>query len=350
MLRHRTAGLPLEAVGVHAPSVLPRLVYQGGFALAALILVVGTAALLAELVHALPAVTDHVGTWALIAGGLGYLLSHQIRAFRLAVIIGEPSIGVRLITKAHFYTAGVSLLLPFKLGEIYRIIEFKNIVGSFGRSLVIIWIERVFDTVVTLSLLVAAAAVDSAVLSTTAPVLLVYALFVTGTVFLFSVLPGNLDALTVFIIRRYNRPGWVKVLQAIDRTHRVLCRAPQALRGKMSAVLFLSLLIWQLELGVVLLMAPDLAADPLGTLAAVPVILSNVVSDVLSGFPPHGTAFTALATLIGDPDVADDGVAYACGVLAPMMAVSVLALVLYLPARWHLPLPGRRVAVRGRGA
>ncbi|WP_227459037.1 hypothetical protein [Cupriavidus pauculus] len=81
-----------------------------------------------------------------------YLSSHLLRALRLTMLAGNHEISLRRLTLVHYFASGVSLLLPFKLGEVYRVVELRTVIGDLRRSMVTVWIERGFDVGVLLAL------------------------------------------------------------------------------------------------------------------------------------------------------------------------------------------------------
>ena len=80
----------------------------------------------------------------IIAVGL-YLLSHTVRALRLVLLSPVMKINIRSLWKEQFKANGVNLLLPFKLGEAYRLIYFNKFFGSYSNSFAVLVVERFLD-------------------------------------------------------------------------------------------------------------------------------------------------------------------------------------------------------------
>lgn len=75
--------------------------------------------------------------------GIGlYSLAHLLRVARMAMILGNSSLSLRRITQVQLFTAGVSLALPFKIGELFRVCELNHLVRDLGRSVLALWIVR----------------------------------------------------------------------------------------------------------------------------------------------------------------------------------------------------------------
>lgn len=81
----------------------------------------------------------------LFLGSIIYLLSHLIRSFRLILMSGDYNYSYRKLIIEQFKANGFNLLLPFKLGESYRLIAFKQFFGSYSNSFSLLLTERFFD-------------------------------------------------------------------------------------------------------------------------------------------------------------------------------------------------------------
>ena len=182
-------------------------------------------------------------------GTLIYIVSHGFRSLRLALLIGGWRIGLRQIVSFHFFTAAVSLAVPLKLGEIYRVTELSYLMGDFIRAVETIWWERIFDVLAIIVILIAvslsAAAVDRQQLFDVAALSFG---FLIVTILTFFVLPDNLRRLSVLIIRRYESRRSVRLLRGIDQLRRAILGAPRLVRAKVVSLTVLTALIWACEL------------------------------------------------------------------------------------------------------
>lgn len=82
-----------------------------------------------------------------------YLLSHSIRVFRLIILNPEKNYSILGMWQAHYKANGVNLLLPFKLGESYRVIYFRSYFGSYSNSIAVLLFERFLDLLTILLIL-----------------------------------------------------------------------------------------------------------------------------------------------------------------------------------------------------
>jgi hypothetical protein len=198
-----------------------------------------------------------------------YLGSHLLRALRLAILVGNPRVSVRRIGQVHLTTAAASLLLPFKLGEVFRIAELGHLLADVGFSVTVVWLERAFDfAVLTLVIGVIVVAVPEYIPGIRM-LLAITVLFVAGTAMVFTVVAEGLPTLSLFVLRRYDGPRAVRVLRGLQWLREALALGPRMIVGKVATLFILSVAIWALELGALATTMPPAsrAIELLGQLA-----------------------------------------------------------------------------------
>ena len=75
-----------------------------------------------------------------------FLCVHLIKMMRMYLIVMERKISFDRFVPAYLRTTLVNLLIPYKLGEIYRIGVFYRISGGFKTGFFSVLIDRFFDT------------------------------------------------------------------------------------------------------------------------------------------------------------------------------------------------------------
>ncbi|WKZ85932.1 flippase-like domain-containing protein [Ralstonia pickettii] len=272
------------------------------------------------------------GGWLLTLAILAYLFSHLLRALRLAMLAGSHEVSLRRLTLVHFFTAGVSLLLPFKLGEAYRVLELRTVIGSMQRSLLTVWIERGFDVGALVLLMVCAVAWSGTGAVAMLPLAGVSAAFIVLTGVAFVVLPENLQALSLFIIRRYRTERAVVVLRVVHTMLTFLRHGQRIIRGKYAVVSTISALIWLLELasfGLVLNAAGSVWASALdGFLRYVSATSVGYVA-----FSEQSFTFVESTLENGVWTMASQLITYGIVMRTSLLAVACLAGLIYAPGR-----------------
>jgi uncharacterized protein (TIRG00374 family) len=181
------------------------------------------------------------------AAGL-YLLSHTARTLRLLLLSPVMKINIRNLWKAQYKTNGVNLLLPFKLGEIYRLIFFKKLFGSYSNSFAVLIVERFLDLVtIFLALCLALYFFNTNIQ------VINYILFIS--IFLLSIIITTLfvfDEILIILHRiLLNKPSTKMVLTAIEfsgKLIKAIKKIKSTVNKKYIPCLLVSFIIWSLEI------------------------------------------------------------------------------------------------------
>lgn len=244
-----------------------------------------------------------------------YMAAHVVRALRLGVLIDDDRVGVRSMFIAHTFAAGVSLLIPFKLGELYRVIEIDRVIRNASepptggwqpaaRALLMVWIERVLDLVTLAAALVMAIAMRSSgapgLWSGFSPALLLAGAVVLATLAIFFVLPDNIESVKLYIIRRYNAPWTVGLVRTFSAVYDAIGQTPAVLERRGVTLIFLTLIVWALEVAGLSLFLPATIDTPATVLSAVGFFVSKLIPIAGSGqgaLAAPGPAYAALVFL-----------------------------------------------------
>ncbi|HVJ40073.1 MAG TPA: lysylphosphatidylglycerol synthase domain-containing protein [Dongiaceae bacterium] len=211
-------------------------------------------AMLAGLVL-LSATSPAIADWnVVVTAGALYIVSQGLRALRLAIIVGDPGKSLRQLVQAHLVGAAASFALPYKIGDLLRIMELAFVLRrrrNYGiwRAVLVMWIERVYDALpIAVLLFFLGVTIGEDTLRLVAPILAAMIAFIIVTLLTFFVLPENLDGLALFLARRYHGNRVVAVLRAIDRLYHLAADARRMLHRKHITLISISAVIWIAEI------------------------------------------------------------------------------------------------------
>jgi hypothetical protein len=223
-----------------------------------------------------------------------YLFSHVIRAIRIVVLMGRQDYSLWKLIYMQFYTNGINLILPFKLGEVYRVIEFNKLIKDSNRLLITVITEKTLDLLLLfiwalLAILFLGQQIE--VLQTIVWVLL--ALIASSLIILF-VIPENIRSVNVFLAKRYNSKWVISVLALTDRIASVIANMKHILRGNASTILLLTFAIWFFEMLGFTYLLPFMAEKSQVWLLSILVFLSSLIPSVSMGIGGLQLSFSAL--------------------------------------------------------
>lgn len=186
----------------------------------------------------------------LLAAVLFYGLGHLLRALRLTVIaVPILKLPARLLFSLHFYTAPVSLALPFKLGELYRFQQLGGSGHDWARALLVVVLERALDAVVLSGVCLLLLMLGLRFQAELVIVAIVLAAAIIIAVLILVAAGPALAAMQGYIFHRHFSLRARMSLIVIDSIRRAIAVATHCLRGSFLILILLSLGVWACEWG-----------------------------------------------------------------------------------------------------
>jgi hypothetical protein len=256
----------------------------------------------------LAAVDEHVGAVfmaapVMISGMMVlYLIAHCLRAVRLALLTASAfDVSARTTFLLHLFTAPVALVLPFKLGEVFRLQQLIMVTGRPVGSLIVLLLDRVLDAVILLPIFLYIVATDESRASAGQlglVALLSLVLICAGAAFLAA--PEASRTVQQYIFLRHRRPRARLVLGWLSAIGDVLDRSVRSLRTNLAVLIALSLAIWSLEVGATFILLGVETARTV--LSATLAVLERAMFEWPTAVPPSQSSkatagFAALAFL-----------------------------------------------------
>lgn len=181
---------------------------------------------------------------ALLAGAL-YVLSHLLRAFRLALLsVDMLGVSGRTTVLMHLSTAPLSLALPLKIGELTRLYELWRLSGTFVYSVVVLLVDRMYDSLFLVPLmavlLLNGGAAPALIVLTCVAAFVPLAVIVVG--------PRLMTEVQRYVVAHHNDRMTLDALRVIDTVRRIVIHAAGVARQQAPTLAVLSALIWLLEI------------------------------------------------------------------------------------------------------
>lgn len=180
----------------------------------------------------------------LFLGTFFAILVYGIKALRLYIILLEKRLALASFIRLYIKTTLINLVFPFKLGEIFRMycygIEFKN----YKRGFLLILIDRYFDTLPLLLLLLVSTIGEKNQVSGVVAVLCVFIILVTVFYWIF---PSTYKYLNRFLIMNIESDRGILALDMIRKAQNWYLYAKELIRGREAILLVLSGCAWLAE-------------------------------------------------------------------------------------------------------
>ncbi len=177
----------------------------------------------------------------------GFTVVHLAKMMRLYLILMEQKIEFRRFVLTYLKTTFVNLVIPFKLGEIYRIFCFSRETKVFQIGLFSVMVDRFFDTIALLVLLIPFEVFITGEVTWVTGVLAVAAIL---AVFIFIVFPGIYTYLNRYIIMNKTSVRSMTVLRGLEVAKTWYDYVKNLISGRYALIILLSCAAWIAETGV----------------------------------------------------------------------------------------------------
>ncbi len=184
------------------------------------------------------------GIWMIPLLLAGFLAVHLVKMMRLYLVLLEQKIEFKRFVSAYLRTTLLNLLIPFKLGELYRVYTFSRMTESVQIGLFSVVVDRFFDTMALVLILLPFQLLVSGHLTLPA---LFLALFVIVILFIFWIFPSVYGYLNNYIITSRSSKRSLAVLRGLDVLKRGYDYVKELVSGRYALMLLLSFCAWLSE-------------------------------------------------------------------------------------------------------
>jgi hypothetical protein len=173
-----------------------------------------------------------------------YLMSHALRAARIAMLSAEMlGTSGRTAAAMHFTTAPFVLSLPFKLGELARLFALWRMSRDAVFAVIVLLIDRMYDSLFLLPALAFLLWHGDA--PTLLVVLTLFAAVIPLTVIVLG--PKVLTEIQRYVVISHQGPSALKLLGRINATRALVVKAVKVPRRQAAELCVISFLIWMCE-------------------------------------------------------------------------------------------------------
>ena len=199
-------------------------------------------------------------------------LVHITKFVRFYFILLEEMMPLSTAIKTYAKTTLVSILIPFKIGEIYRMYAFGYKLNSYPKGVIAVVIDKFFDAIVLCMILAGGVLMYG---SANYFLLVILLGFIILAVLIYCLFEPSYRYLNRFFIVRGGGIKSLRALKILDKSHKIYQNAKRMVYGRQLACLVLSVLAWGIEYATLMI-----ANGPSDN----PLVASSIPSYISDGF------------------------------------------------------------------
>ena len=171
---------------------------------------------------------------------------HFVKFVRIYFILLEEKISFKRMLKIYIKTAFVSIVFPFKIGEIFKIYSYGEEIDNYPKGIISVVIDKLFDAIVLCAVLIPYELTNGGKISILVVVMLIFIVIILAAAFAFE---GTYYYLNKFFIINGKSKKSIYALSMIEKVKNVYENAKNMLRGRILILLGLTIISWLMETG-----------------------------------------------------------------------------------------------------
>ena len=180
------------------------------------------------------------------------MLVHFLKALRLYLALYGADITPSTYAKTYCKVTPVSILLPFKFGEFFRMYCYGHYTGNMLKGVVTVLMDRFMDTIALVTMIIVMWLGSGEAII---PLVYLLLVFIVAFVLMFLVFPGLYSYWKKFLLRADASAKKLGALKSLEAMNKVYLEIMNVSRGRGIILYVLSLLAWVTEIGSVVILA-----------------------------------------------------------------------------------------------
>lgn len=203
----------------------------------------------------------------------GFIVVHGLKLMRMYLVIIQMRIPFKRYVPAYLRTTLVNLIIPYKIGEVYRVGVFSKITGSLNVGFFSVLVDRFFDTLALIVILLPYQVISGRGISVPVALLTVFLLV---AIFAYVMFPSSYKYLNRYIITSRTSKRSMAALRGLEVVNGWHSYVKGLVSGRYGLLMLFSLGAWIFELlvlgGISRMLGNDFSVSEFG----------NYISSILS--------------------------------------------------------------------
>lgn len=174
------------------------------------------------------------------------IIVHIIKALRLYLAMYGENISLFQYMKVYFKVTPVSVLLPYKAGEIFRMYCYGDEINNGLKGIILVLLDRFMDTIALVTVLLLCGLLGGGHLTVIAYILVIFIVTILSVYLLF---PGVYGFWKKYFLRAAATPGKLNALRFLKNADHIYQEIKGVTKGRGMLLYFLSLIAWGIEIG-----------------------------------------------------------------------------------------------------
>lgn len=185
-----------------------------------------------------------------IIGSIAVFLVNFIKFFRIYIILYGKELNGMDICFLYARTAVVNSIIPYKLGELYKIFVLGKKIGNFQEGTIIVILGRLMDTLGLLMVMIFSILLTNSKFKLY-PVVPILIIFVFCMIIIYRVFPGISGFWKKYLLRNRSSKRKLWGLEVINRLQHIYMSLTKIVEGRGIILFIVSVFAWLIEISLI---------------------------------------------------------------------------------------------------
>lgn len=176
---------------------------------------------------------------------ISFSFIHFFRVIRQYMILMDSKIHINELTKSYLFSSLLNTILPYKLGEIYKIYLYGGVIKDYKKSAIAVIIDKFFDAFVLLIIFSIIEIKKGQGLSYITILLL---LVVCGIFIIYFSFDKTYKFLNQYLVINKNNKITIKCLKILEEAYELYLEIKNMIKYREILLIILTILSWALEI------------------------------------------------------------------------------------------------------
>ena len=173
-----------------------------------------------------------------------FVVIHIFKFIKIYFILLEEVIPLKRMIKLYVKTTFVSIVLPYKIGELFKMYSYGKEINNYAKGVVAVLIDKFFDALILCIVLIPYGVVVSGNISKLAWIMLA---FLVAILIIYLSFKGTYIYLNKFFISKVKNKNSIYALGVIEKANEIYITAKNMITGRQSVILCLTGISWITE-------------------------------------------------------------------------------------------------------
>lgn len=183
-------------------------------------------------------------TWCMFLAAL--ILVHVFKAVRLYLVLYGAELVINNHVKTYCKVTAVSMIFPFKIGELFRIYCYGILIQDAIKGMIIIVLDRFMDTIALISVIIFIWLVNGVRIAAVTYFLLAFLILILVIFFSY---PGIYAFWKEYLLKAKSTEHRLKMLRLLGSINKIYCETMDMVKGRGIILYILSVIAWGIEIG-----------------------------------------------------------------------------------------------------